>query len=228
MNTAQFNSDRYSTPLDSEMNIYTKIRIQKILDFVDSCDQLLDLGCWDGFIMEQIIKTGKVKKVVGVDNSKSAVKMAVKKGLDVKLIDSVEHRLPWKNNSFDCILAGEIIEHVYDVNSFIEEIARVLKPGGSLIITTPNLASFGARITLLTGKIPWMMENELLSQSAGHIRYFTFDTLAKIVGKYGFSLDFQTCDVLHLGNVILLKNKLFTDNFYTLGRGIIAKYKKNK
>ena len=45
--------------------------------------------------------------------------------------------LPFNDNSFDSIIASEIIEHVYDPEGFIKELFRVVKKGGSLIVTTP-------------------------------------------------------------------------------------------
>ncbi len=45
--------------------------------------------------------------------------------------------LPFNDNSFDCVIASEIIEHVFDPAAFIKELFRVVKKGGSLIITTP-------------------------------------------------------------------------------------------
>jgi ubiquinone/menaquinone biosynthesis C-methylase UbiE len=176
--------------------------------------------------MEKIQDSGKVKKLTGVDNAKSAVERGKKKKLDIRLIKSVDQKLPFPKNSFDCIVAGELIEHLFDVNKFINEIHRVLKPKGELIITTPNLASLGARITLLFGNTPWMIENEIGGKNAGHMRYFTFRTLDKILKKYKFEPIFKTTEAIHLGSKLIISNTFITDKMYYLGREIIVKYKK--
>ena len=62
--------------------------------------------------------------------------------------------LPISNACLDAVFAGEIIEHLVDTDSFIAEIARVLRPGGHTVITTPNLASFENRLRLLAGIYP--------------------------------------------------------------------------
>lgn len=226
--TRNFNNKRYATPLADELNAFTETRIKKLVDLITPCDKLLDIGCWDGYIIKKVIQAHKAKKVIGVDNSKSAIKSAVKKGLDVKFIRSADKRLPFKNGEFDCIVAGEIIEHIYDVNKFLDEINRVLNKGGQLIVTTPNLASLGARLSLILGKTPWMIENELGDRNAGHLRYFTFDSLDGLLSRHGFNLKERTVEAIHIGNLPIIRNYLLTKLFYKIGRGIIAKYVKNK
>ena len=53
------------------------------------------------------------------------------------------------------IIASEIIEHIYDTDFFIEELKRILKPNGRIIITTPNMHSAANRLLFLIGKFPW-------------------------------------------------------------------------
>ncbi|MEI7652774.1 MAG: class I SAM-dependent methyltransferase [bacterium] len=224
MDTSKFNNKRYSKSLESEINTFTHHRIEKLVNLITPCDNLLDLGCWDGFIMERIIEKHKAKKVIGVDNAISAVERGRKRGLDIRLIKSVDEELPFEDGTFNCVIAGEIIEHLYDVNSFIKEIHRVLKPGGQLIITTPNLASLGSRLTLLLGKTPWMIENELGETSAGHMRYFTFDSLRQLLEKYNFKVVNETVEAVHIGTKVIITNELITKLGHKWGRGIIAKF----
>lgn len=80
--------------------------------------------------------------------------------------------LPFTSNSLDIVVAGEIIEHLYDTGDFLEEIKRVLKPEGKLIITTPNLAPLANRARILFGFQPPTCNIELDGQ-VGHIRAFT-------------------------------------------------------
>jgi len=55
---------------------------------------------------------------------------------------------------FNCVLAGEIIEHIIDTDSFLDEINRILMDNEILIITTPNLANLENRIRLVIGRYP--------------------------------------------------------------------------
>lgn len=203
-----------------------KIRVKKVIDLIKPCTKLLDIGCWDGYIMQQIIKLGKAKQTVGADNSKSAINLCQKKNLEAIWIKTADEKLPFKNNEFDTVLAGEIIEHLYDVNTFLREVHRILKPKGQFLLTTPNLASIGARLTLLIGKIPWMMENELTPSSAGHIRYFTFDTLNKLLKKYGFITEKKAIDVINFGSRFFVDIDFLNKTFLSFGREIIIRARK--
>ena len=53
------------------------------------------------------------------------------------------------------IIASEVIERVFDTDFFIEELKRILKPNGRIIITTPNMHSATNRLLFLMGKFPW-------------------------------------------------------------------------
>ena len=221
MDTTKFNSQRYSHSYTRELNPMTNIRIKKMIEMIEPCEKLLDIGCWDGYIMQKILKSKKVKSAVGVDNCKPAVASCRKKKLNAIWVRTVDEKLPFKNNEFGAILAGEVIEHLYDVNTFLKEIYRLLKPNGQFIITTPNLVSFGSRITILLGKIPWMIENEIEPPNSGHLRYFTFKALEQLLEKHGFITNKKNADVLNLGSRFYIATNFLTKTFLTIGRIII-------
>jgi SAM-dependent methyltransferase len=74
--------------------------------------------------------------------------------------DNIDHiqgdltKMAFPDDSFDLVFLGEVIEHIYDLPEAIKEVKRILKPGGYLALTTPNLASWFNRILLLFGKCP--------------------------------------------------------------------------
>jgi len=226
MDSSKFNSLRYTKPLEEEVDPLTKIRVEKFIELIEPCGTLLDIGCWDGYIMREILKQKKAKNVKGVDNSKPAIALGRKNGFDISFA-SADKRLPFKNNRFDCVSATEIIEHLYDVNMFLKEVYRVLKPNGQFILTTPNIASLGARLSLLMGVAPWMIETELTSQTSGHIRYYTFSSLHKLLSKYKFFLAESSTDILSVTPKFYIKwNNNFPSFLKSFGRIIIVKYKK--
>ena len=122
--------------------------------------------------------------VYGIDGAKDALKEAKKRGVITKLGD-VSKSLPYEDGYFDFVFAGEIIEHLLDTKSFLNEINRVLKPSGYLVITTPNLARVDDRIKFLFGKTP-RHTTPIHPYLYLHIRPFTFDSLKKVLKLCGF------------------------------------------
>ncbi len=103
----------------------------------------LDVGCGDGVLLYKIRKSGG--DVVGLDNSAEGLRLAEQK-LDargvssVRLVNSSCYDIPFDKSSFDYVTGIELIEHLDDVDAFLDEASRVLRPGGWFVCTTPNRA----------------------------------------------------------------------------------------
>jgi 2-polyprenyl-6-hydroxyphenyl methylase/3-demethylubiquinone-9 3-methyltransferase len=98
---------------------------------------ILDIGCGGGLICEPLALNGAY--VTGLDADSQAIEVAREhaKNNDIN-ITYINENLQALKGKYDVVLALEIIEHVSDVQSFIEQCANVLKPNGLLIISTPN------------------------------------------------------------------------------------------
>jgi len=98
---------------------------------------LLDTGCGSAWFAKHFVAKGK--NVISLDVSFTNVSKAM------TAISSPHHaavvadvfQLPFEENTFDCIVASEIIEHLYDPELFVKKLFYILKPGGTLILTTP-------------------------------------------------------------------------------------------
>lgn len=95
--------------------------------------RILDAGCGTGMNLKCIQDMGEA---YGLDISKNALRLSKSRGLSSLICGSAD-RLPFKSNLFDLILALDVIEHIEEDLLAIEELNRVLKPGGHLIITVP-------------------------------------------------------------------------------------------
>jgi SAM-dependent methyltransferase len=93
--------------------------------------------------------------------------------------------LPYSSGMFDIIFAGEVVEHVFDVDKFFDEVSRVLKPGGHLVLTTPNLARLSDRFRFLFGFSPKHVDptHPYLKY---HIHPFTMSSLNSALANNGF------------------------------------------
>ena len=111
----------------------------------------LDLGCDDGSWTKKIAK----RKIdwYGVEIVKERARKAAKKGIKVS-VSSLEKSLPYSNATFDLVQSNQVIEHLFNIDQFISEIYRVLKPKGILVISTENPASWHNIFALLLG---WQM-----------------------------------------------------------------------
>lgn len=183
-------------------------------------NDILDIGCHDGRLLSLI--ENKNNNFYGLDASDYAVEESSKKGIKVKkFYFDGKSEIPFSNNFFDLINAGDIIEHIYDTDFFLKEIRRLLKPNGYFLISTPNIASFGRRILLLFGINPFIETSPNEAESSGHIRYFTFKTLKRILKKHSFKIILERSDVLNLSNDGRFRCLLPPKLFLSLGQSII-------
>lgn len=194
-------NDFYDMNYDKNLlNFGVKHRINKICNFLEkykikNC-KILDLGCGNGNI-SIIYKTKTASDLYGVDISEKAVMEAKKKKIKAIKKDLNNEKIPFKNEFFDVVIAGEIIEHVFDTDFLLEEIHRVLKNDGILILSTPNIASWHGRISLLLGFIPYGIEPGCrkyygtflnIKKVSGHIRGFTLISLKKMIKQKNFKI----------------------------------------
>jgi len=130
-------------------------RVPAIMGMLDGikADEMLDLGCRDGILTRLIADKLGIGKPYGADISEDALEMAKKRGIKTFKCD-LEERLPFEDDFFDLVFVGEAIEYIYKTDAFIREVHRILKPGGTLIISTQNLTSFWDRIFMLFGWHP--------------------------------------------------------------------------
>ena len=142
---------------------------------------LLDVGCYDGQFISRVVDGDTV---VGLDVAHAALRQAAER--DVRAVrGQVEAGLPFGSNSFATVVAAEVIEHVFDTQAVVEELTRVLAPGGWLALTTPNLVALSGRAQLVLGRSPHNVEFDAGPGTSGHIRYFTFDTLEVLLRRAG-------------------------------------------
>jgi len=133
-------------------------------------------------------------KKYGVDLFKEKGK-AKNKGIISKIAD-VEREIPFGDGFFDAIFAGDIIEHLFDTDAFLQECSRVLKPGGAIVITTPNLCSLNNLVFILRQRQLYFVDFD--RQGYTHLRYYCFSSLREQMERHGFRVEKHTGGALYL------------------------------
>jgi 2-polyprenyl-3-methyl-5-hydroxy-6-metoxy-1,4-benzoquinol methylase len=104
--------------------------------------ELLDVGCGGGAFLADMRDLGW--NVLGVEPDPRAVEVATRqRGLDVRLGTLEAQR--FSADRFDAVTSSHVIEHVHDPLAFLRECARIAKPGGRVVVVTPNIESLGRR-----------------------------------------------------------------------------------
>jgi len=206
----QFHDDRYGEPASYPPADH--VRISMILELIGRPHRVLDIGCRDGYISSLIMKQGN--RVTGLDVSRGAVTLAKERGIDAREGD-IENGLFFDNESFDVVLMGEVIEHLFSVDRALTEVHRVLRPSGYLVVSTPNLASLGRRLLLLFGRNP-LIEVSFAGNAAGHVRYFVKPTLLNLLKSHNFKVDSVISDVVNFDN----SGNLFSSKLARIAPGL--------
>lgn len=171
--------------------------------------QMLDVGCADGFASREIRQRRPDVSTVGIDFSMHQLELNASGGGNRLARVDLGDGLPFTDDTFDGVYACELIEHLMNPDLFLDEVRRVLRKGGVLVMTTPNLAAWYNRALLAIGTQPMYMESSAVSTRVGagvtkkfrqydtpvgHIRVMTQAALCDLLTMHGF-------DVVHLGAV---------------------------
>ena len=117
----------------------------------DSKANVVDIGCGDGKLTSQFKEKIQCRKMTGIDGLGDRLKAAKQRGIDKIILANLEKKWPLPNNNFDVVISNQVLEHIIDVDHFIEEIYRILKSGGYCVISTENLSSWHNVIALAFG-----------------------------------------------------------------------------
>ncbi len=131
------------------MPLRAKTLLKKIEASIQSPnDSIVDFGCGDGILLKKITKPCKKFGVDICDTHIQRAQNNIPNGTFKKI--APESQTPFKTNLFDVTVSSEVIEHVKNPKQFIQELVRITKPGGTIIVTTPS--KFGFRPGSLTWK----------------------------------------------------------------------------
>jgi len=146
---------------------------------------VLDVGTGTGLVAREAAAIVGLRGVIGVDPSLQMM-TAGRDRTDVRLVRGVGEALPFAGGTFDFVTMGYALRHVSDLDRLFAEYARVLRPGGRVLlleITKPASAIGTAVASAYFGTmVPWMARLTTGSADASRLMRFYWDTIADCVG----------------------------------------------
>lgn len=185
-------------------------------------ETLLDVGCGDGGTLFHYLKTVP-REFYGLEGAPDLQSKAQARGIKVSSCD-LNGRWPYEDDKFDVVFSNQVIEHLHNCRLFATEAFRVLKPGGTAIITTENLCSLLNWLALSLGYTPFSLMqtcgrylgnplglhyNETLAEPlpldhpafagvSGHVRVLTVRQARELFDLAGFETEARSISILPL------------------------------
>ena len=155
----------------------------RLLDLVGAGKRVLDIGCSSGYLARPLVERGCT--VVGIESDPEAAEAARSVCEDVLVGDVEVMALPFENGSFDVVLCGDLIEHLREPEHFLARMRPYLRDRGRLVLSTPNVANWVMRLSLLAGSWRYT-ERGILDRT--HLHLFTRKTLVETLSRAGYAI----------------------------------------
>jgi ubiquinone/menaquinone biosynthesis C-methylase UbiE len=178
----EYYEERWST-LPAELDApLLEQRRRFLLAHARSGQRALDLGCGDGRFTAILSEAGA--DAVGVDVADGALERARERHPAAEyLLAAPDGTLPLEDASVDLVWASEVIEHVGDTARWLSEVRRVLRSGGTLLLTTPD---HGVLRRMRLAFVGWDAHFDPVGE---HLRFYTRRSLVALLEDFGFAVD---------------------------------------
>ncbi|MBI4706344.1 MAG: methyltransferase domain-containing protein [Candidatus Omnitrophica bacterium] len=145
--------------------------------------KVLDVGCGEGMLGSFLLDDNQV---YGVEIFEEKVKRCCEKGINAKLVRDNDP-IPYMDSCFDVVTCCQVLEHLLNPFYMVEEMHRVLKNDGLLVVTVPNIYDLITRV-----RFPFGIWTKIqFGANLGHIRFYSKKTLIKLIKEEGFVI--QKC-----------------------------------
>lgn len=169
---------------------------QTIFDLIPkTAKSICEFGCGAGALARAVRVDNPDVHYVGVEMAEEQIKLATN-ALNVGLIRNIDRLDDWDSdkellsslplNSFDHVILGDVLEHLYDPQKAMNEAARRLMPGGTAIVCIPNVQHWSVFANLVLGSWP-QQDSGLFDRT--HIRWFTLENMVNLVEASGLTVE---------------------------------------
>lgn len=153
--------------------------------------RVLELGCGAGYYTRELARTGA--EICAIDISPDLLELARQEVQSerVSFVRTNAYAMEFGDDSFDSVIGSSVLHHL-DLERAVAEIRRVLKPGGTMVFTEPNMLN---PQIMLQKNIPWLKRR--LGDSPDETAFFRWP-LARLLRRYGFrDIRVEPFDFLH-------------------------------
>lgn len=160
---------------------------QAILDLIEPGERLLDVGAASGYLAE-LAQTIKGARVVAVEPDPEGCREARARGLQVlegDITDLLDSGAVAGLGPFDQILLADVLEHMAAPQDVLRRLVPLVVPGGTVIISVPNIAYAKARLRLLAGR--WRYEETGIFDRT-HLRFFDHRSIMELARTAGLTV----------------------------------------
>ncbi len=158
-----------------------QVQRNDLLPLIPASRRILDVGCCTGELGEALKKRGAY--VAGVEIDADAAAVASHK-LDQVVTANVEEALPFEEKSFDCIIYGDVIEHLVDPWAAVRTQSSLVTSGGTVITSIPNVQYWRVVQNLIRGHWDYTKGGSL---DWGHLRFFTLSSMTTLLEQSGYA-----------------------------------------
>ena len=148
-------------------------------------ETVLEIGCGTGNTLRYLKKLG-ARETFGIELDSTVAETAMNHVDHVAIGDIESTEWPFAGKLFDCIILGDVLEHLRDPWSVLRTLSESLISGGQVVASLPNVRFYGVSIPLLFGGRWTYTEEGILDRT--HLRFFTRRTAVELISSAGFEI----------------------------------------
>ena len=155
-----------------------------LVENLENVDSICDLGCGNGYMTGRLAELGY--DIIGIDASETGLEIARQVYPNARFHQSVIDGTLGEAGlgKFDLVVSSDVIEHLYRPSDLVKDASSLLKANGQLLIGTPYHGYLKNLALSISGK---MDSHFTALDEAGHIKFFSVNTLSRLLQNYGFS-----------------------------------------
>lgn len=153
---------------------------------IDAKARILELGCGAGATGALALSSGKCGEYVGIELVREQAAIAAKR-LSTVYVGAIEEvELPYAPGSFDALICSEVLEHLAAPEPVVKRLVRLLRPGGLVFASSPNVSHHSVIRSLVSGRFDYADQGVM---DRTHLRWFTPRSFRRLFEEAGVVVD---------------------------------------